>query len=61
VIDKNPTDDDMKKLWELCSNFIEDEDICCEEAIYQKESAMMNCPDFLEQMANLIGYNEIEG
>jgi hypothetical protein len=60
MINRKPTTEKLEKLWKLCANFVEDEDVVCEESIYQREDIMMACPDFLEQIANIIGYKEIK-
>lgn len=48
------------ELFDICKDFIKDNEITCAESIYQKDSIEANALDLIEQICELIGYYEEE-
>lgn len=46
------------ELYELCKQFIHDNDISCAETICQKDSVIENSYDLLHKICDIIGYEE---
>lgn len=40
--------------------FIEKQDIACAEAIYQTDNVIQNAYEFIERLADIVGYKEDE-
>jgi hypothetical protein len=45
------------KLWNLCEEFTEKNNISCSETIYSKDSVIVNAYDFIEEICNIVGYH----
>lgn len=43
-------------LWALATKFIEEQDISCAEAIYQTDRVIENACEFIELVADIVGY-----
>ena len=53
--------DDMRRALEAhCRQFIEDQDICCEETVYQTDRVIVNAYDFIAGVCNIVGYKKCE-
>ncbi len=48
------------ELFDLCRDFIKDNEITCSETIYQSDKIEANALDLIEQICELIGYYEDE-
>lgn len=48
------------ELFDLCKEFIRENQIGCEEDIYQSDSVQENVLELMEQICDLIGYYEAE-
>ncbi len=46
------------ELFDLCRDFIKDNEITCSETIYQSDKIEANALDLIEQICELIGYYE---
>lgn len=60
---ENENDIPVKKmiaLWKLCQKFVKEQDISCPEAICQCDRVIENSYDFIEEIADIIGYNTEE-
>ena len=54
------TDEHRTKLWVLCAKFIEDNDIECEETVYQTDRVAENALQLIEEIANIVGFVEYD-
>lgn len=45
-------------LWELCKNFIEDNEISCSETIYQTDRVVEKSLEFIESICDIVGYRQ---
>lgn len=50
----------MVELWDAVKEFIIDNDISCEESIYQNDNVIAAAYDLIANMCRIVGYNEIE-
>lgn len=49
--------DELKTyLWETCERFIDDNAIDFPESIYQNDAVSMNALEFIELVADIVGY-----
>lgn len=48
------------ELFDLCKDFIRENEISCSEQIYDRDSLQLQCLELLEQICDLIGYHEDE-
>jgi hypothetical protein len=48
------------ELFDLCKDFIKENEISCAETIYDRDSLQLQCLELLEQICDLIGYHEDE-
>lgn len=48
-----------QRLLQLCKQFIKDNKISCPETIYQVDSVIINASEFLEQMCDIVGYDQL--
>ena len=48
------------ELFDLCKEFIKENEITCSESIYQSDKIEANALDLVEQICELIGYYEEE-
>jgi len=46
------------ELSALCKKFITDNEISCGESIWQCDRVSENAPEFIEQVAEIVGYHE---
>ena len=49
-----------KELLLLCQKFIKDNEIGCAESIYQSDRVILNSPDFIHDICELVGYHQFE-
>lgn len=54
------TSNEHVDLWFAVKQFIEDNDISCEETIYQTDRVVENALDFIAKLANIVGYIEYD-
>lgn len=48
--------DIKEELLQLCSDFIQDNDITCAETIAQTDRVIQNAYEFIEHICNIVGY-----
>lgn len=46
------------KLWKLCEEYIDKQDIICPESVYQSDRVILNAYDFIEKICDIVGYKE---
>ena len=49
-----------KQLLLLCQKFIRDNEIGCSESIYQSDRIILNSPDFIREICDVIGYHKFK-
>lgn len=49
-----------QQLFELCKKFIEDQSISCAETIYQTDWVIENAYEFIEDICDIVGYDNSE-
>jgi hypothetical protein len=49
-----------QQLFELCKKFIQEHQIYCPEKIYQTDQIMIDATEFIEDICNLVGYEDSE-
>jgi hypothetical protein len=49
-----------KQLLLLCQKFIRDNEIGCSESIYQSDRIILNSPNFIREICDLVGYHQFE-
>ena len=49
-----------RKLLLLCQKFIRDNEISCSETVYQSDRIILNSPDFIREICDLVGYHQFE-
>lgn len=49
-----------KDLLSLCERFIKENHITCPETIYQCDWVITNAYEFIEKIANIVGYSSME-
>lgn len=49
-----------KQLLLLCQKFIRDNEIGCSETIYQSDRIILNSPDFIREICDVIGYHKFQ-
>ena len=70
LIERGVIDDDLggdpvnpfgeQQLLLLCQKFIRDNEIGCSESIYQSDRIILNSPDFIRKICDLVGYHQFE-
>jgi hypothetical protein len=45
-----------EELLELCERFIQEQNIFCAETIYQSDHVIENAYEFIENVADIVGY-----
>ena len=58
MINDEPSVKEMAALWAVCSKFIEEQNISCEETIYQTDWVIENAYNLIGDICNVVGYNE---
>lgn len=53
-----PTDDQLRKLWEHCRSFVKEQAITCPEMVHDCDHVMENAPRFIKQVAAIVGYED---
>ena len=53
-------DDPNEKLWRLCRDFIEKQEIGCAETISQTDRVIENAYDFIAGICDIVGYHKDE-
>lgn len=56
----NPQTKKEKELFKLCQKFIKEQGIGCPETIYQTDWVIENAYTFIEDICNIVGYEEDE-
>lgn len=52
--------DQKDRLFVLCEQFIQDQDIICAESIYQTDRVIENALDFIHEVCLIVGYARLE-
>ena len=60
VIDKEPTIKDMARLWQLCVDFVEENQISSAETVYHSGRVTDNSYNFIARICDEVGYIEHE-
>lgn len=60
MINHKPTVEEMEALWKVCTDFIDEQRIGCEEVIYQTDWVIENAYEFIERICDVVGYDEEE-
>lgn len=47
---------EQQDLWKVCEKFIQDNEILCQEHIYQCDNVCLNALPFIESICNIVGY-----
>lgn len=55
-MNKEPSHAELKALWDVCVKFIETQEIGCAESIYQNDRVLIEAPEFVEDVCNVVGY-----
>lgn len=45
-------------LWDLCTSFVQDLEISCEEDVYQSDRIAENALELVRKVGNIVGYCE---
>lgn len=48
---------DRDKLWQVCREFVEKQQILCSESVYQCDNVILNAHEFIEAVCDLVGYH----
>lgn len=51
---------EARKLWQLCEQFVQDQNIHCAETVYQSDRVIENAYEFIEQICDIVGYVDLE-
>jgi len=60
MIDKQPTIEDLKQVYNLIADFIEEHKITGPETIYQTDRVCEYAPELVEDLAEVVGYYDYE-
>lgn len=52
------TQEELLELWTVVHNFISKQNISCAEAIYQTDKVIINAYEFIEQLCDIVGYDD---
>lgn len=55
-----PTEEQLKKLWDVCAKWRDSHKPLCAESIYQRDSIQEALPELGEAVCDVIGYAEAE-
>ena len=47
-----------QELFERCKKFVEEQNIFCAETIYQSDRVIENAYEFIEDICDIVGYND---
>lgn len=50
----------MRKLWDHCQGFVTEQRITCPETVAQTDRVIINAYGFIEGVADIVGYLEVE-
>lgn len=53
-------DEQKDALWEAVTQFIDDHQISCEEAVAQNDDVISNAYEFIAELCEIVGYYEYE-
>ena len=53
-------DDQRKKLWAFVEHFVKENEVSCEESVYQMDSIQENALEFTAECCKLVGFYEHE-
>ncbi len=51
---------EARKLWQVCAQFIQAQNISCVETVYQTDRVIENAYEFIEQVCDVVGYVDLE-
>jgi hypothetical protein len=51
---------EARKLWQVCEQFVTDQNISCAETVYQTDRVIENAYAFIEQVCDVVGYVNME-
>lgn len=57
MIEREPSVKEMAALWNLCADFIEQNNIHCAESVYQSDHVIENACEFIELICKEVGYD----
>jgi hypothetical protein len=60
MIDKQPTIEDLKQVYNLIADFIEENKITGPETIYQTDRVYEYAPELVEDLAEVVGYYDYD-
>lgn len=53
-----PTDDQLRKLWEHCRSFVKEQGITCPEMVHDSDRVIENAYRFIKRVADIVGYED---
>lgn len=51
---------DKDRLWWMCRRFVDEQKITCKESVYQCDNVILNAPEFIGRVCDIVGYHECE-
>ena len=51
-----PTQEQLKKLWDICNGYVQEQKISCAESVYQSDRVILNAYEFIENVCDVVGY-----
>lgn len=51
-----PTQEQLKKLWDICNGYVQEQQISCAESVYQSDGVIINAYEFIEKICDVVGY-----
>lgn len=51
--------DKKQRLWDLCEDFINEQEISAPETIYQSDRVIQNAYDLIEKICDIVGYQDL--
>ncbi len=60
MVNDEPSMQELVKLWNICSDFINNQRIWGAESVYQVDRVIENAYEFIHEICETVGYIELE-
>lgn len=51
-----PTNEQLQALWNICKDYVEEQQISCSECVYQSDRVILGAYEFIEDICDTVGY-----
>lgn len=55
-LNTNPSNEELRALWMVCQKYIADQDIICNEGVWQMDNVSLSALNLVDSVCEIVGY-----